>query len=285
MPSLRAFPIQGRSLALPTPFIEVYVAIECIARAVDQVDETDEHPEEDRDEVVGDVSAVKSPPRRRGAPPATPLRSKAYDLIKDRIITLTYAPGQSLNEAQISDHLQIGRTPVHMAIMRLAQEGLIEIAPRKGVRVAPLSLTVVQAINEARLLNEPAAARFAAERGTDEQLRAVRDLAAASSQPDVSATLLTEIDRLFHASIATAAQNDVLRGLLAGLHDQARRLFHVAWNFESGLDTDVLAEHLDIVTAIERRDGQRAERAMKEHLRSAARAIETILTRTLPDHI
>ncbi len=83
--------------------------------------------------------------------PAIPLRAHAYDSVKQRIIDLTYRPGASLNEAQISADLGIGRTPVHMAIMRLAQEGLIEIVPRRGLIVAPLTIRDIQSLFEARL--------------------------------------------------------------------------------------------------------------------------------------
>lgn len=224
-----------------------------------------------------------APTRRRDRAPVTPLRSRAYELIKDRIIDLTYAPGRALNEAQISDHLKIGRTPVHMAVMRLAQEGLIEIVPRKGVRVAPLTLESVRAILEARLLSEPAAARLAAERATNDQLEQLRTLFQKSLSPSrpVDRVQLATLDKDFHEIIALAAHNDVLRKMLASLHDQARRLFHVAWNFDSGLDMDTMAEHQDIVDAIMSRDPAGAERAMRVHLHSAGKALESILSRTL----
>lgn len=236
---------------------------------------------EDVDPTASDDAARQVRSRKRT--PATPLRSRAYDLIKARIIDLTYAPGQALNEAQISDHLEIGRTPVHMAVMRLAQEGLIEIAPRKGVRVAPLTLEVVRAILEARLLNEPAAAGLAAERATDEQRAQLCALVEESTLPTRSTdrTELVTLDKSFHEVVASGAHNEVLRKMLASLHDQARRLFHVAWNFDSGLDMDTMAEHRRIVDAIVSKDPGGAERAMRIHLHSAGQAFESILSREL----
>src|SRR6185436_10347173 len=61
------------------------------------------------------------------------LVAKAYEDIKEKIITLYFLPGQYLNEAAISGLLQVGRTPVHQALQRLELEGLVEIMPRKGV--------------------------------------------------------------------------------------------------------------------------------------------------------
>src|SRR5262249_7343635 len=63
------------------------------------------------------------------------LAAKAYAEIKEKIITLYFLPGQYLNEGAISALLQVGRTPVHQALQRLALEGLVEIMPRKGVIV------------------------------------------------------------------------------------------------------------------------------------------------------
>lgn len=61
-----------------------------------------------------------------------PLVVQAYEAIKHRIFTVAYAPGAYLNEIAISRELGIGRTPVHLALHRLAKEGLVNVIPRKG---------------------------------------------------------------------------------------------------------------------------------------------------------
>ena len=83
------------------------------------------------------------------------LRDRAYDEIKRRIITLDFKPGAYLNEAQISEELSIGRTPVHQALDRLMIEGMVEVIPRKGVLVRSVSLDEVRNLIEVRLINEP----------------------------------------------------------------------------------------------------------------------------------
>ena len=76
------------------------------------------------------------------------LAAKAYEDIKEKIITLYFLPGQYLNEAAISGLLQVGRTPVHQALQRLELEGLVEIMPRKGVIVLPDSISEIIKILE-----------------------------------------------------------------------------------------------------------------------------------------
>src|SRR5215471_18285123 len=102
---------------------------------------------------------------------ATSLREAAYEAIKHRIITCAFRPGEYVNELQLSALLKIGRTPVHQALDRLMMEGMIEVIPRKGVIVKPMSLNEVLQIIEVRLINEPYGARLAADHADDSDLR------------------------------------------------------------------------------------------------------------------
>src|SRR6478672_2854970 len=95
----------------------------------------------------------------RGDAPAS-LRDEAYGAIKHRIITCEFRPGEYVNELQLSALLKIGRTPVHQALDRLMVEGMVEVIPRKGVIVRPVSLNEVLQIIEVRLINEPFGARL-----------------------------------------------------------------------------------------------------------------------------
>src|SRR4051812_42750255 len=92
---------------------------------------------------------------------ASSLRDTAYAAIKHRIITCAFKPGEFLNEASVSATLGIGRTPVHQAIDRLMLEGMLDVMPRKGVIVRPVSLDEVMQIIEVRLLNECPCVRLA----------------------------------------------------------------------------------------------------------------------------
>src|SRR5262244_3829138 len=101
---------------------------------------------------------------------ATSLRETAYEAIKHRIITCAFRPGEYINELQLSALLKIGRTPVHQALDRLMMEGMVEVIPRKGVIVKPVSLNEVLQIIEVRLINEPYGARLAADHADDTDL-------------------------------------------------------------------------------------------------------------------
>src|SRR5712664_2321636 len=107
---------------------------------------------------------------------AASLRDAAYDAIKHRIITCEFRPGEYINELQLSSTLKIGRTPVHQALDRLMIEGMVDVIPRKGVIVRPVSLNEVLQIIETRLINEPFGARLAADHANDGDLAALADV-------------------------------------------------------------------------------------------------------------
>ena len=85
-------------------------------------------------------------PRAAASPASAPrpsLRARAYEEIQRRINTLAFKPGSVLNEAQLAQLLGIGRMPVREALSQLDVEGLVEIIPRKGVMIRPVSLNEV----------------------------------------------------------------------------------------------------------------------------------------------
>ena len=135
------------------------------------------------------------------------LRDAAYDAIKHRIITCAFKPGEYINELQLSSILKIGRTPVHQALDRLMIEGMVEVIPRKGVIVKPVSLNEVLQIIEVRLINEPFGSRLAAQHANDADLSELDDVLKRSKHwaalRNVENMML--LDREFHLLVARAA--------------------------------------------------------------------------------
>ncbi len=202
------------------------------------------------------------------------LRDEAYEAIKHRIITCAFRPGDYLNEASVTAMLGIGRTPVHQALDRLMLEGLVEVMPRKGVIVKPVSLDEVMQIIEARLLNEPSAARLAAERASAGEIEALARILqssrAAVERRDVEQLML--LDREFHHLLAQAGRNQVLAELLGRLQDRSLRFWFIALS-SNGHHEEVQEEHETILAALRARDGQAAENAMRAHVESFRRNV------------
>lgn len=195
------------------------------------------------------------------------LRDRAYDEIKRLIITLGYKPGEYLNEARISDELQIGRTPVHQALDRLMRDGLVEVIPRKGVIVKPISVDDVVDLVEVRQLNEPYFTALAAERATADEIAEMRRVLANEPKgvpsDDPEAAMLA--DRTFHDLIAKASKNPVFMEFVRPLHDRILRFWFVSLSRKQQLHR-VEVEHADILEAIVARDAEKARHLMHEHI-------------------
>ena len=206
---------------------------------------------------------------RNAGTTAGSLREAAYDAIKHRIIICAFKPGEYINELQLSSMLKIGRTPVHQALDRLMIEGMVEVIPRKGVIVKPVSLNEVLQIIEVRLINEPFGSRLAAQHANDADLAELADVLKRSkhwaSLRNVENMML--LDREFHLLMARAARNDVLIELLRNLHERSLRFWFISLNAPTQYES-VLHEHNAILEAVRLRNPDRAEAAMREHIES-----------------
>jgi len=209
---------------------------------------------------------------------AASLRDTAYRQIKHRIITCAFRPGEYINELQLSALLNIGRTPVHQALDRLMVEGMVEVIPRKGVIVKPVSLNEVLQIIEVRLINEPLGARLAAEHASDADLSDMADvLRRANHWASVrNVENLMMLDREFHLLVARAARNDVLTELLRTLHERSLRFWFISLNAPTQYQL-VQDEHAAILEAIGRHEADKADSAMRRHIESFRKNVAQFL--------
>ena len=216
----------------------------------------------------------KSQPASRRAPrpgrtvPGS-LRGTAYELIKHEIMTCALAPGEYVNESALCSRLKLGRTPVNQALHRLMLEGLVDIMPRKGVIVKPVSLDEVMHIIEVRLLTETYCVRLVAERATEADIAELEDILTRAGQwirvHNVEQMMLS--DQAFHNVLARIAGNSVLSGILRRLHDRSLRFWFISLK-TVGRHNHVQDQHESILAAIRKHDAPRAESAMRSHIES-----------------
>jgi DNA-binding GntR family transcriptional regulator len=209
------------------------------------------------------------------------LRDQAYEEIKGRIVSCELKPGEALTVTELAEALGIGRTPVIQAVDRLMVDGLVEVMPRKGVVVSPVSLDELVDIIEVRLLNECRVARWAAERISDTQIAELqRNLAAmekATAERHVDQ--LIALDREFHRLINTSAGNAVMTELLGNLHDRSARFWTLSLNVPHHNER-VCEQHAEIVAALAAHDADRAEKAMYDHVTAfRTNLVENLLSR------
>lgn len=202
------------------------------------------------------------------------LRNQAYEAIKHLIVTCAFKPGEYLNEATISKGLGLGRTPVHQALDRLMLEHMVEVIPRKGVIVKPVSMDEVMRIIEARLIIEPFSAALAAERADASDIAEMTAILSRADElreaRDIEKMMLA--DRQFHLVLARAARNDVLADVLRKLHERSLRFWFISLSAPQHHE-DVDRQHQGILNAIKARDADAAQQMVREHIESFRRNV------------
>lgn len=210
----------------------------------------------------------KADTRKQKLPKAS-LSDSAYEALRERVLNLTLPAGELLNERWICELVGFGRTPVHQALQRLHQEGMLEVVPRKGVLVKPDSVSRIIDLLDARSIIEPILAGRAARKADPDDIKALKQITAPlseqASREANSVDRFIERDRAFHAKLAQIGGSPVLVEMQKSLHERAMRFWYSdLWRT---LDEDKAAnEHAAVVAAIERGDARAAETAMRHHI-------------------
>ncbi len=218
------------------------------------------------------ISMLAASSRRRDR--GETLSATAYRKIRDKIVRLELPPAAVLDESALAQELGIGLTPIRQALRRLALENLVVILPRRGTLVADLNPQDLQKIFEIRLELETLAARLAAERATQEELQAMRELLALAegTPPQEYAEMsrnewLLHLDREAHRLLAQAAHNEFLAEILDWLYCHVMRLWYVVLPQVESM-AQAIQEHRVLLEALQERDPSRAEAIMHRHVAS-----------------
>ncbi|MEQ8445197.1 MAG: GntR family transcriptional regulator [Pelagibacterium sp.] len=197
------------------------------------------------------------------------LRDTAYDEIRKLIVTCELRPGQPLTVTDLAEALNIGRTPVIQAIDRLAVDGLVDVMPRKGIVVSPVSLDDFMEVIEMRMVNETAAVRWAAERASRAEIAMMETNLAAIWQAakDRNIEEFISLDRDFHRLITQSASNRILGDVLSSLHDKALRFWFISLKAPDH-NIRVCEQHAAVIEGIKSGNLDVAEKAMREHIAS-----------------
>jgi DNA-binding GntR family transcriptional regulator len=200
---------------------------------------------------------------------------RAYAFVKERIVTGGYPGGTLISEGEVSEALQISRTPIREAFLRLSVEGLLRLYPKRGALVVPVSASEIHDVLDARLVIEQHAARTAIASGRHRELATeLHAILDSNSDPGITrdAHLFTELDQLFHGALVEAAGNRLLSDFYAALRDRQLRMGATALRRDPGRYGMILAEHAALADLIDAGDAEAAANALAGHL-AATRTI------------
>jgi len=203
---------------------------------------------------------------------------EAFDCLQTAIITGELAPGEKIGELELCSRFELTRGPLREALGRLESRGLLVRRPHAGVKVVSVSASELMELYRIREVMEGLAARQAAERMTDEE---IRDLQATLDTHEKmieeakgQAYYQAEGDYDFHHRIATGSRNSKLAQMLLGDLYYMVRMYRYRLSTSAGRPHMALGEHRHIVEALARRDGELAEFLMKRHINAARQNIE-----------
>lgn len=195
-------------------------------------------------------------------PRAESQTDQAYNVLEERIVTLSLEPGSVLSEARLAAELGFGRTPIREALQRLARESLVVILPRKGILVADINPRKQLLVLEVRRELERLMARAGATRATEDEKAQFLEIAegmeqAARDNDDIS---FMRLDHALNVLVSKAAHNEYASRAMGLLHGLSRRFWYM--HYKEAADLPLCARlHAQLARRIAMGKPDEAERA------------------------
>lgn len=204
------------------------------------------------------------------------LAEHAYAELRDRIVSLTLAPGAPLIEDALIAELRVGRTPIREALKRLALEDLVTIYPRRGTFVSEIEITDLAQIADVRRQLEGHAAYRAAQNATAAERDEADVLIDELGAPQVAAEALMGLDARIHRFVYRCSGNPYLASTLDRYLNLSMRIWHRVLDRLPDLEGSVF-EHRELLAAVRDGDAERARELACAHVERFEREIRTVL--------
>ncbi len=213
------------------------------------------------------VNSSRTKPGRPARRQKESFADKAYRDLRQRILDNALAAGQQFTEEELAALLRMSRTPTREAMLRLASEGLVEIRPRHGMRVKPVSVEDMREIYEVLTALESTAAGLAAARPEGEvpllaMRAAIGDMETALDADDLKAWAIA--DERFHKLLVEAAGNPRLAELVETYVGQSHRVRMLTLRLRPKPQKSN-QDHAEVVEAIAAHDSARARELHRCH--------------------
>jgi len=197
------------------------------------------------------------------------LKDHIYEVLRDSIRKVdiyNFSQDMRLDERKLAEQLGISRTPIREALARLSQDGLVEIIPRKGVFIHRKSLPEILDMIKTWAALESMAAYLAVDVATDADLKALRKFAMSNSTKSSMAELgeYSDANIKFHQSILELSACPLLCSSAEDLFIHMYAVRRRAMGEDNRASRSV-ADHMEIIEALEARDADLASRLVRDH--------------------
>ena len=197
------------------------------------------------------------------------LVEEAYRALREAIRTNVFPPSYRATEAEVAQQLGMSRTPVHAAIIRLREEGLVDVLPRRGILIRPVSTEDMREIYDVLIAVEGMAAALLAAlppKASEEAADALDSETAIMRQALEKGDMRrwAEADERFHDRLTELCGNRRLARIAATVRDQSHRARLSTLHLRP-VPTASAAEHRLITDAIRRQVPGKAEAVARSH--------------------
>lgn len=200
--------------------------------------------------------------------PTQTLSDKAYQFIKNKIITCEYPPNSMINETMICDAINSSRTPVREAINKLEQDNLVRVIPKKGIIIKDVTLNDIKLIYETRILIESYSLKTYGREMDIDYLKMLR--ATLTTNTDLQAFF--DLDDTFHSYIVAQTKNIYLINTSRSISDHNMRLRVLSGKSVEKRVEVTTTEHTEILDHLINREYDKAVDALVDHLEKAKEA-------------
>lgn len=197
------------------------------------------------------------------------LKRKAYDAIKENIITCRYAPGEFLNESQLMEEIGTSRTPIREALSKLEQERFVRIVSKKGIMVSEVTLKEIGDVYQVRLILEPQIVRQWGGNIPVEGLEECRKKLLAY-RPSMGVEERNELDDCLHRLIVDSCPNTYFQQWMTHIYYQNQRIRVISGQLERLMEENNEG-HLRIAETLLMSDYEKAADLLVTHLERSKR--------------
>ena len=195
---------------------------------------------------------------------AEALTNQAYEYLYRKIVSCEYLPGQELNEKQLLEETSFGRTPLREVLLMLQAENLIDIFPRKGMRITPFTEKSIDDLYQTRKLIEPTVCRkYITMYSKSKLLEFLKQFERAEKGPDYDEF---QIDTSFHSYLIGITENNILINLYQSVMIQQMRLAVYAALNDDQNRVGNLDQHRAIIDALLRENEEDVQDAIVLHI-------------------
>ncbi|MBT2686802.1 GntR family transcriptional regulator [Bacillus sp. ISL-47] len=199
---------------------------------------------------------------------------RAYEAIKEKILTGSYEPGQTLTEHQLVDELEMSRTPIRQALHKLTIENLLKSHPNKGVVIKQMTAKEIQDLFEFRyVLEKHVYEQLFAQNKVKEAYTQLTEIQTSLKNTSLDALTIMKIDHLFHKKVIELTGNSLILANMENIRDQILLIGTKILSSSKNVNFESNKEHDEILEALRKEDLKEVINKVNRHIENTHKRI------------